>query len=75
MKKVGETDWGNARGVYLSEGVVNLALLNYKSDEVAGARGRQFVGIHHFGFWVDDVAASRKAIEAAGGRILRSEVS
>lgn len=68
MKKVGETDWENARGVYLSDGVVNLALLNYKSDEVAGARGRDFVGIHHFGFWVDDVAASRKAIEAAGGR-------
>jgi catechol 2,3-dioxygenase-like lactoylglutathione lyase family enzyme len=29
MKKVGETDWVNARGVYLSDGTINLALLNY----------------------------------------------
>jgi len=68
MKKVGETDWKNARGVYLSDGVINLALLNYKTEEAAGARGRGFVGVHHFGFLVDDVAASRKAIEAAGGK-------
>jgi catechol 2,3-dioxygenase-like lactoylglutathione lyase family enzyme len=68
MKKVGETDWKNARGVYLSDGVVNLALLNYKTKEAAGRRGRKFVGVHHFGFWVADVKASRKAIEAAGGK-------
>jgi methylmalonyl-CoA/ethylmalonyl-CoA epimerase len=68
MKKVGETDWANARGVYLSDGVVNLALLNYKTDEAAGKRGCDFVGLHHFGFWVDDVAATRQAMEAAGGQ-------
>ena len=67
LKKVGETDWENARGVYLSDGVINLALLHYKTEEAAGARGRDFVGVHHFGFLVDDVAATRKAIEAAGG--------
>jgi catechol 2,3-dioxygenase-like lactoylglutathione lyase family enzyme len=68
MRKVGETDWANARGVYLTDGVVNLALLQYKTEEAAGARGRDFVGVHHFGFWVDDVPSSRQAIEAAGGR-------
>jgi predicted enzyme related to lactoylglutathione lyase len=41
--------------------------LHYKSEEAAGVRGRGFVGLHHFGFLVDDVAATRKAIEAAGG--------
>ena len=61
MKKVGETDWENANGVYLSDGVINLALLNYKTERAAGERGRGFVGVHHFGFWVDDVEASRKA--------------
>ena len=41
MKKVGETDWVNARGVYLSDGTINLALLNYKTEEAAGEwRGR-----------------------------------
>ena len=68
MKKVGETDWENARGVYLSDGVINLALLNYKTAEAAGDRGVDFVGLHHIGFWVDDVGGARKAMEAEGAR-------
>ena len=68
LKRVGETDWENAKGVYLSDGVINLALLHYKTEEAAGHRGRDFVGVHHFGFEVDDVDSSRKAIEAAGGK-------
>jgi methylmalonyl-CoA/ethylmalonyl-CoA epimerase len=69
MRKVGETDWENARGVYLSDGVINLALLDYKTVEAAGEdRGLDFVGVHHIGFWVDDVATTRAAMEAAGGR-------
>jgi catechol 2,3-dioxygenase-like lactoylglutathione lyase family enzyme len=68
LKKVGETDWANARGVYLSDGTINIALLHYKTDEAAGWRGRGFVGVHHVGFLVDDVDASRRAIEAAGGK-------
>ena len=68
MRKVGETDWENARGVYLSDGVINLALLDYKTVEAAGEDGGcDFVGIHHIGFWVDDVPATRKAMEDAGG--------
>jgi len=67
LKKVGETDWANARGVYLSDGTINIALLHYKTEEAAGYRGRDFVGVHHVGFLVDDVAASRREIEAAGG--------
>ena len=61
MQKVGETDWENARGVYLSDGVINLALLDYKTVEAAGEdRGVGFVGVHHIGFWVDDVAAVKE---------------
>jgi catechol 2,3-dioxygenase-like lactoylglutathione lyase family enzyme len=68
LKKVGETDWANARGVYLSDGTINIALLHYKTEEAAGRRGRDFVGVHHVGFLVDDVDVSRRAIEAAGGK-------
>jgi catechol 2,3-dioxygenase-like lactoylglutathione lyase family enzyme len=68
LKRVGETDWENAKGVYLSDGEINIALLHYKTEAAAGERGRDFVGLHHFGFEVEDVAASRRAIEAAGGR-------
>ncbi len=68
LKRVGQTDWEGAQGVYLSDGVVNLALLRYKTGEFAGELGMDFVGVHHFGFIVEDVAATRKAIEAAGGK-------
>jgi catechol 2,3-dioxygenase-like lactoylglutathione lyase family enzyme len=74
LTKVGETDSTLARGVYLSDGVINLALLNYKTDEAAGERGRGFVGLHHFGFWVENMGEARKAIEAAGGSWYMGEV-
>ena len=74
MQKVGETDWENTRGVYLSDGVINLALLNYKTVEAAGTeRGLDYVGIHHIGFWVDDVNKTRAVIEAEGGRYWMGE--
>ena len=74
MTKVGETDSSLARGVYLSDGVVNLALLNYKTDAAAGERGKDFVGIHHVGFWVDDIADARVNVERAGGTYYMGDV-
>src|SRR5205085_2711790 len=68
LKKVGETHWEGADGVYLSDGVINIALLRYKTAEHAGKRGRDFVGVHHIGFWVDDVQKSIQAVEAAGAK-------
>jgi catechol 2,3-dioxygenase-like lactoylglutathione lyase family enzyme len=68
LQRVGQTDWAGAQGVYLSDGVVNIALLRYKSDEYAGKRGTGFVGLHHIGFLVDDVHESMKAVETAGAK-------
>ena len=68
LKRVGGTDWEGARGVYLTDGVINLALLRYKTDEFAGERGTGFVGLHHFGFIVQDIDETRKSVEAAGAR-------
>ncbi len=76
MKRVGTTDSPLAKGVYVSDGVITVALLKYKSDHWAGyvegedERGKDFVGLHHFGFWVDDVEETEKKIEAAGGTYL-----
>jgi len=67
LRRVATTNWEGAQGVYLSDGVMNIALLEYKKEEYAGKLGRQHVGVHHFGFIVEDVTATRKAIEAAGG--------
>ena len=69
MKRVGETNSSIADGVCLSDGVVNLAILDYKSDAAAGEdKGKDYVGVHHFGFWVEDLEDAEKSIEKAGGK-------
>ena len=61
FRKVGETDSSLARGVYLTDGTISIALLNYKSDHAAGEdRGKDFVGLHHIGVWVEDIVEARK---------------
>ena len=68
LKRVGTTDSELSSGVYLSDGVVSLALLDYKTDEAAGEeRGKDYVGVHHMGFWVDDLDETGDAIEKSGG--------
>ncbi len=67
MDVVGETDSSLAEGVFLSDGVINLALLHFKSDEAAQGTGRDYVGLHHFGVWVDDPEAAQKRVGKAGG--------
>ena len=58
--------------ISLSDGVVNLTLLKYKSDEQAGdERGKDFVGLHHIGFVVDDpkeFAGMDQTIKDNGGK-------
>lgn len=76
LKRVGENDHPGATGVYLSDGVINLALLRYKTDAAAGEdRGKDYFGVHHFGFIVDDIADTSARIEAAGGTHLSGEES
>ena len=59
-------------GLSLSDGVINLTLLHFHTDDAAGdERGKDFVGIHHFGFIVEDLEAMSKKIEDHGGRFHR----
>ena len=74
MKRLGETDSSLARGVFLSDGCITLALLSFKDDHHAGPLGRNHVGLHHIGFWVDEVKESAAAIEQAGGTYFLGEV-
>ena len=74
MERVGKTDSPLAKGCYVSDGVITVALLKYKTDEWAGyvkgedERGKDWQGLHHIGFWVDDIDETEKKIEAAGGK-------
>jgi lactoylglutathione lyase len=57
-----------AKRIYMSDGEVNLALLQYKSEVGSGLKDPQdFVGVHHFGFQVDNLKEGQAAIEGAGG--------
>jgi methylmalonyl-CoA/ethylmalonyl-CoA epimerase len=68
LEEVAEIDGELAEGVFLTDGVCNLAILKFKTDEASQGTGKDFVGLHHIGFWVDDVIESGKMSRAAGGR-------
>src|SRR5262245_13322558 len=69
LKRVGEETLDFAAAIYLSDGVINLALLNYFGKRGSGLDdAANYVGAHHFGFQVDDLAETQKKIEALGGK-------
>ena len=53
----GMTRAGNAqRGVYMTDGIFNVALLNFGDEPVAGMEDQKNpLGLIHFGMWVDSV--------------------
>ena len=54
-------------GCFLSDGVMNLAILHFKNDQAASVeRGASFKGIHHIGFAVEDMATIQEKVAAAG---------
>jgi catechol 2,3-dioxygenase-like lactoylglutathione lyase family enzyme len=63
----GKVDSPGASGYYLTDGDLNLAILNFKNDDVAGKeRGRGYSGIHHIGFQVESLSEIASRLEAAG---------
>src|SRR5215470_2053582 len=54
-------------GYFLTDGTINLAILNFKNDQVAGAeRGKEWSGIHHIGFQVESLEEIAQKLAAAG---------
>jgi len=69
LKRSAKSEGPTAFRVYMSDGEINLALLQYKGELGSGLKNpSEFVGIHHFGFQCDDLAEQQKRIEAAGGK-------
>ncbi len=67
MKEVGKVDSMGARGYYLTDGDINLAILNFKNDAVAGVeRGTEWSGIHHIGFQVESLEDIADKLATAG---------
>lgn len=60
----GMTRAGSARrGIYMTDGTMNVALLGKETDE-------EPIGLYHFGMWVDDLDAAEKQVVKAGGTYL-----
>jgi lactoylglutathione lyase len=59
MKRAGKA----RRGIYMSDGTINVALLRKEDD-------KERIGIYHFGMWVDDLEAAEKKVLEAGGEYL-----
>ncbi|HZQ72738.1 MAG TPA: VOC family protein, partial [Burkholderiales bacterium] len=69
LKRSPLSEGPTARRIYLSDGHVNLALLQYKGEHGSGLKDAAgYVGVHHFGFQVDDIEQQQKIIEDAGGK-------
>jgi glyoxylase I family protein len=72
LKEIGKVDSPNASGYYLSDGDINMAILNFKNDQVAGERGKEYSGIHHIGFQVESLEEMTAKLAAAGSEPMHS---
>ena len=52
------------RGLYMSDGTINMALLKVNTEKGEKA------GLFHFGMWVDDLDGSEASVKDAGGSYL-----
>ena len=57
-----------AEGVWLTDGYIYFAILKYGGDDTPnlGEGPSTVVGVHHIGFYVDDLEDACKTIEQAG---------
>ena len=60
--------------VFLSDGYINLAILNWKTEKDAdvGPDVPNYNGIHHIGFQVDDLDAACDKLDGVKGKALNS---
>ena len=69
MKEIGKIDNPNTSGYFLTDGDLNLAILKFKNDVVAGVeRGKDWTGIHHFGFQVASLEGIAEKLAAVGSK-------
>jgi glyoxylase I family protein len=67
LKQIGPVDHPAVSGFFLTDGDLNVAVLKFKNDAVAGVeRGKDFSGIHHIGFQVDSLEEIAERLAAAG---------
>ncbi len=69
LREVAKLDGENAKGFFLSDGNINLAILDFQNDQVAGAEhGKDYSGIHHIGFEVESLEEIAEKMKAANAQ-------
>ena len=69
LKEIGKLDGPNASGYFLSDGNINMAILNFKNEAASGAEyGTSYSGLHHIGFQVEDLDETAKKLEVADSK-------
>ena len=67
LKEIAKINSDNASGYYLSDGNINVAVLDFKNEQVAGPEyGTGFSGIHHIGFEVESLEEIAERLQKAG---------
>jgi len=67
LKQIGRVDHPAVSGFFLTDGDLNVAVLKFKNDAVAGVeRGKDFSGLHHIGFQVDSLEEIALRLATAG---------
>ena len=76
LKMVRRLDSERTAGYFLTDGHINLAILRFKNNVVAGAeRGTGWSGIHHIGFQVDDLEETTEKLANAGSARPRDDIN
>ena len=76
LKEVRKLDSPRTSGYFLTDGHINLAILRFKNDVVAGAeRGTGWSGIHHIGFQVESLDDMVARLEKSGAAKPRDDIN
>jgi len=67
MKRAGSAESPVGNAISLSDGVMNLTLLNFPDGKGGMINGQDWAGLHHIGFVVDNKDETARKIEESGG--------
>jgi len=76
LEKVTKYHNPRANGGCLPDGTISITFLTCTVNAPRGAdKAKEWTGLHHVGFWAEDVSATRDDWEAAGGAWIMGRVA
>ena len=75
LKRVAKVEAPIGNAISLSDGIMNLTLLQFPEGTKGGKGGPDWAGLHHFGFVVDDEGETEQKIKNHGGEFFGARVS